>query len=104
MEFEYNIKVAQSLGHAATLKDHETSVYNFRVTYISSLFDEHLTHLYALMSGTAYVIIKNLTGVAIHMLIPLDKLTKIEQFEDYRFEPKQKNGRKITMTFGLNHS
>jgi HD-GYP domain-containing protein (c-di-GMP phosphodiesterase class II) len=55
MELEYNIKVAQSLGHAATLRDHETGAHNLRVTYISSLFGEYLgldrIHLRALMKG-----------------------------------------------------
>jgi len=37
-ELAYNIRVAQSLGHAATLRDHETGAHNLRVTYLSSLF------------------------------------------------------------------
>ncbi|BCB27359.1 hypothetical protein SKTS_22450 [Sulfurimicrobium lacus] len=40
MELEYNIRIAQSLGHAATLRDHETGAHNFRVTYLASLFGE----------------------------------------------------------------
>jgi HD-GYP domain-containing protein (c-di-GMP phosphodiesterase class II) len=37
-ELAYNIRVAQSLGHAATLRDHETGAHNYRVTYLTSLF------------------------------------------------------------------
>lgn len=40
MELEYNIRIAQSLGHAATLRDHETGAHNLRVTYFASLFAE----------------------------------------------------------------
>ena len=40
MELEYNIRIAQSLGHAATLRDHETGAHNLRVAYLASLFGE----------------------------------------------------------------
>jgi len=40
VELQYNIRVAQSLGHAATLRDHETGAHNYRVAYLSSLFGE----------------------------------------------------------------
>jgi len=42
INLEYNILVAQSLGKAATLRDHETGIHNLRVTYIASLFGESL--------------------------------------------------------------
>ncbi len=42
LNLQYNIFEAQALGHAATLRDHETGVHNIRVTYLSSLFGEVL--------------------------------------------------------------
>jgi len=42
INLEYNILVAQSLGKAATLRDHETGIHNLRVTYIASLFGKFL--------------------------------------------------------------
>ena len=38
MELEYNIRMAQSLGHASTLRDHETGAHNIRVAYLASMF------------------------------------------------------------------
>lgn len=40
LALEYNFRIAQSLGHAATLRDHETGAHNIRVAYIASLFGE----------------------------------------------------------------
>jgi HD-GYP domain-containing protein (c-di-GMP phosphodiesterase class II) len=40
LQLEYNIRMAQSLGRAATLRDHETGAHNYRVTYLASLFGE----------------------------------------------------------------
>jgi len=55
LELEYNIRVAQSLGQAATLRDHDTGVHNYRVTYLSSIFGEILNldkkNLQGLMKG-----------------------------------------------------
>ena len=51
----YNIKIAQTLGDAAALRDHETGAHNFRVAYMSSIIGEalHLKKeaLQALMKG-----------------------------------------------------
>ena len=41
-ELQYRIRIAQTLGHAASLRDHETGAHNFRVTYISACFGEDL--------------------------------------------------------------
>ena len=35
-----NVQVAQTLGHGATLRDHETGEHNYRVAYLASLFGE----------------------------------------------------------------
>jgi HD-GYP domain-containing protein (c-di-GMP phosphodiesterase class II) len=37
-ELEYNVRVAQSLGHVSTLRDHETGLHNVRVAYLASMF------------------------------------------------------------------
>lgn len=42
MELQYKILIAQTLGHAATLRDHETGEHNLRVTYIAGCFGEDL--------------------------------------------------------------
>jgi len=39
-ELEYNFRIAQSLGHAATLRDRETGAHNLRVAYMASLFGQ----------------------------------------------------------------
>ncbi|MDR3368908.1 HD domain-containing phosphohydrolase [Rhodoferax sp.] len=39
-DMAYNFRIAQSLGHAATLRDHETGAHNLRVAYMASLFGE----------------------------------------------------------------
>jgi HD-GYP domain-containing protein (c-di-GMP phosphodiesterase class II) len=39
-ELEYNFRIALSLGHAATLRDHETGAHNLRVAYVASLFGQ----------------------------------------------------------------
>jgi HD-GYP domain-containing protein (c-di-GMP phosphodiesterase class II) len=55
LNLEYNIIVAQTLGHAAALRDHETGIHNYRVTYIASMFGEEIgldrTSLQDLMKG-----------------------------------------------------
>lgn len=38
MALEYNIRIAQSLGHAPTLLDYKTGGHNLRVTFMASLF------------------------------------------------------------------
>ena len=54
-ELEYNFRIAQSLGHAATLRDHETGAHNIRVAYLASLFGEtwgmDKTEIRGLMKG-----------------------------------------------------
>ena len=42
IELQYKIRIAQTLGHAAALRDHETGAHNFRVTFISACFGEDL--------------------------------------------------------------
>ena len=42
IELHYKILIAQTLGHAAALRDHETGAHNFRVTYIAACFGEDL--------------------------------------------------------------
>jgi len=42
LELQYKIHIAQTLGKAATLRDHETGEHNFRVTYISYCFGKDL--------------------------------------------------------------
>ncbi len=55
MELSFHIKIAQSLGHAAAIRDHGTGAHNFRVTYMSSIIGETLNlkkkSLQALMKG-----------------------------------------------------
>jgi len=41
-KLHYRVLIAQTLGHAATLRDHETGAHNFRVAYIASCFGEDL--------------------------------------------------------------
>lgn len=40
MDLLHKIRTAQTLGHAATLRDHETGAHNLRVAYMASLFGE----------------------------------------------------------------
>ena len=42
MKFRCAIHIAKALGHAATLRDHETGEHNIRVAYIASCFGEDL--------------------------------------------------------------
>ena len=42
IELQYRIRIAQTLGQAATLRDHETGEHNLRVTYIAGCFGEDL--------------------------------------------------------------
>ena len=55
MELAYNIKIAQALGNASTIRDHETGAHNFRVAYMASKIGEALgmskKALQALMKG-----------------------------------------------------
>lgn len=55
MALAYNIKIAQSLGHASAIRDHETGAHNFRVAYMASIIGEALhmnqKSLQALMKG-----------------------------------------------------
>lgn len=41
-KLHYRILIAQTLGHAASLRDHETGEHNFRVAYIAYCFGEDL--------------------------------------------------------------
>ena len=54
-KLEYNIKIAQTLGKAAALRDHETEAHNLRVAYLSALFGQRLNfskkQLRSLMKG-----------------------------------------------------
>ena len=38
----HNMKIAQAIGYAATLRDHETGLHNFRVAYMTAYFCEVL--------------------------------------------------------------
>ena len=55
MDMMYNIKIAQTLGRAAAIRDHETGAHNFRVAYMASIIGEALgmkrKELQALMKG-----------------------------------------------------
>lgn len=55
IELMYNIKIAQTLGHVAAIRDHETGAHNFRVAYMASIIGEALKmkrrELQALMKG-----------------------------------------------------
>jgi len=55
IELQYKVRIAQTLGQAATLRDHETGKHNFRVAYIAGCFGETLgldrTTLQTLMKG-----------------------------------------------------
>jgi len=42
MELFYNIKIAQSLGQASALRDHETGAHNYRVAYMAGIIGEEL--------------------------------------------------------------
>jgi len=42
IKLQYRIRIAQTLGHAAALRDHETGAHNFRVAYIAACFGEDL--------------------------------------------------------------
>ena len=54
-ELFYNIKIAQSLGNASALRDHDTGAHNYRVAYMASIIGEELKLrkrvLQALMKG-----------------------------------------------------
>ena len=55
MALAYHIKIAQALGHAASLRDHGTGAHNLRVAYMATIIGEalHLKKkaLQALMKG-----------------------------------------------------
>jgi len=55
IELQYRIRIAQTLGHAAAIRDHKTGEHNLRVTYIAACFGEDLgldkTMLRTLMKG-----------------------------------------------------
>ncbi len=55
LKLEYNIKIARTLGRAASLRDHDTEAHNLRVAYMSALLGSKLkfskSHLQALMKG-----------------------------------------------------
>jgi len=79
MALAYNIKIAQALGHAAAIRDHETGAHNFRVAYMSSIIGEalHLNKksLQALMKG-AFLHDVGKIGIADEILLkngPLDE-------------------------------
>ena len=42
LKLEYNIKIAQTIGKAASLRDSETESHNFRVSYLSALLGQKL--------------------------------------------------------------
>ena len=81
MELIYNIKIAQTLGHAAAIRDHETGAHNFRVAYMASIIGEALSmkrkELQALMKG-AFLHDVGKIGIADKILLKNGPLDEVE--------------------------
>ena len=89
MELMYNIKIAQTLGNAAAIRDHETGAHNFRVAYMASIIGEALgmkrRNLQALMKG-AFLHDVGKIGIADKVLLkngPLDA----QEWEQMKLHP-----------------
>lgn len=89
LELEYNIRVAQSLGHAASLRDHETGAHNYRVAYMASLFGESIAldskTLQGLMKG-AFLHDVGKIGIPDSILLKNGPLSK-EEWETMKLHP-----------------
>ncbi len=89
MELTYNIKIAQTLGHAAALRDHETGAHNFRVAYMASIIGEALgmkrKDLQALMKG-AFLHDVGKIGIADKILLKNGPLNA-EEWERMKLHP-----------------
>jgi len=89
MELRYRILIAQTLGHAATLRDHETGAHNFRVTYIAACFGEDLgldkATLRTLMKG-AFLHDVGKIGIKDSVLLKNDALDE-EEWKEMKLHP-----------------
>ncbi len=89
LELEYNIKIARSLGNAASLRDHETEAHNLRVAYLSALLGEKLEfskkQLQALMKG-AFLHDIGKIGISDKVLLKNGKLDE-EEWKEMKLHP-----------------
>ena len=89
IELQYRIRIAQTLGHAATLRDHETGKHNLRVTYIAGFFGEDLgldkATLQTLMKG-AFLHDVGKIGIKDSILLKNGSLDK-EEWKEMQFHP-----------------
>jgi len=88
-ELMYNIKIAQTLGHAAAIRDHETGAHNFRVAYMASIIGEELgmkrKELQALMKG-AFLHDVGKIGIADKILLKNGPLNE-KEWEKMKLHP-----------------
>jgi len=89
IELMYNIKIAQMLGHAAAIRDHETGAHNFRVAYMASIIGEALgmkrKELQALMKG-AFLHDVGKIGIADKILLKAGPLSA-KEWERMKLHP-----------------
>ena len=83
LELAYNIKIAQAMGHAASIRDHVTGEHNLRVTYMSYMMGEFFKmdkkELQSLMKG-AFLHDIGKIGIPDKILLKNGKLSD-EEFE-----------------------
>lgn len=89
LELTYNIKIAQAMGHAASIRDHITGEHNLRVTYMSYLIGEFFKmnnkELQSLMKG-AFLHDIGKIGIPDKILLKNGKLSD-EEFDIMKKHP-----------------
>ena len=89
LELEYNIRIARTLGNAASLRDHETEAHNLRVAYMSALLGEKLgfskKQLQSLMKG-AFLHDIGKIGISDKVLLKNGKLDE-EEWREMKLHP-----------------
>lgn len=89
LELEYNIKIARTLGNAASLRDHETEAHNLRVAYLSALLGGRLhfskRQLQSLVKG-AFLHDIGKIGISDKVLLKNGKLND-EEWEEMKLHP-----------------
>ena len=81
LKLEYNIKIARTIGRAASLRDSETESHNFRVAYLSALLGQKLKlpkkELQSIMKG-AFLHDIGKIGISDNILLKNSKLNENE--------------------------
>ena len=89
LKLEYNIKIAQTMGRAASLRDSETEAHNFRVSYLSGLLGQKLNlpkkQLQSLMKG-AFLHDIGKIGISDNILLKNGKLDD-DEWEEMKLHP-----------------